>query len=409
MEKIIGFDQAKKLVLSKTDMLAPELVDVHKALGRVLANDAQALVTLPMVPVSFRDGYALNSEEAVAGKKLKIAGNIFSGNPLSESMKPGTAFSIVTEAVLPEGADAVVEEESVKRVGDTIELQASVEPGTNVRQVGEEFSEGDLLEKKGALLSERGIALLLAGGHFELEVIRRPRLWVIAAGDELRHPGSVIREGQEYPSAGWLVAMLAEQLGCELARVILVEDTVEALLEEIPVPESADLVITVGGTGFGQKDIIEETMKQLGAEIIFQGVKMKPGHSFTFSKKARQVFYSLPGRISAAEIAFELLARPGILKMQGKPELEHLMVHARVQKEIDSAPDQRHVLRGKMENKNGEVWVEPLHRKSWHKEMAEADGLIIIEENRGKLKPGDYVSFMLHRNRLEAMVAKKLV
>jgi len=406
---MIGFDQAKKLILAKADTLAPELVDVHKSLGRVLADDAQALLSLPIVPVSFRDGYVVNSEEASVGKKFKIAGNILSGNPLAETLNPGTTFSIVTEAVIPEGADAVVEEELVKRDGDFIELKESVEPGANVRQVGEEFIEGDLLAKKGTVLSEREVALLLAGGHFELEVIRRPRLWVIAAGDELRHPGSVIRAGQEYPSAGWLIAMLSEQLGCELARVILVEDTVESLLEEIPDPESADLVVTIGGTGFGQKDIIEETMGQLAAEIIFQGVKMRPAHSFTFSRKGRQVIFSLPGRIGAAEIGFELLARPGILKMQGKPELEHLLIQARVLKEISSAGDQRHILRGKIENKAGEVWVEPLHRKSWHKEMTEADGLIMVEENRGKLKPGEYVNFMLHRSRLEAMVSKKLV
>ena len=409
MEKMISFDQAKKLILAKTDMLAPELVDVHKALGRVIAHDALALVSLPICQVSFRDGYALNSEEAVPGKKLKIAGSILSGNPLAESLTPGAAFWIVTEAVIPEDADAVVEEESVNKDGEFIELKESVEPGTNVRQVGEEFNEGDLLVRKGTVLSEREVALLIAGGHFELEMIRRPRLWVIAAGDELRHPGSVIRAGQEYPSAGWLTAMLSEQLGCELARVILVEDTVEALLEEIPVPESADLVITVGGTGFGQKDIIEETMKELGAEIIFQGVRVRPGHSFTFSKKGRQVIFSLPGRINAAEIGFELLAGPGIFKMQGKLELEHLLINARTQKEIGSAGEQRHVLRGRIENKSGEVWVEPLRRKSWHKEMVEADGLIIIEENRGNVKPGEYVNFMLHRNRLEAMVSKKLV
>jgi molybdopterin molybdotransferase len=409
MEKMVSYEQARKLILSKTETLPSELVDIHKALGRVLAEDALALVGLPLTAVSFRDGYAINSEESGPGKRFTFAGKILAGNPLTEPLAPGTTWWVATEAVMPEGADAVVEEEKIRKYGDTIELQDFIEPGLNVRPAGEEFNEGELLLAKGTVLCERHIALLLAGGHFELNVIRRPRLWVIAVGDELRHPGSVIRAGQEYPSAGWIVAMLAEETGCELARVIITEDASEALLEAVPDVESADLVITVGGTGFGRKDIIEETLKHLGAEVIFEGVKMRPSHSFIFSMKGKQVIYSLPGRISATEVGFEFLARPGIWKMQGKSAEQQFMLPVRVLREIPAAEDQCHILRGKLTKKDGENWVEPLHRKSWHKELIEADGLILIDEKRGTVKSGDWVNFMIYPNRLAALVIQKFL
>jgi len=407
MEKMAGYEQAKKLLAAKIEPLGPELVDVHRSLGRVLAEDQNALISLPLTRVSFRDGFVINSEESGPGKKFKLAGKILAGNPLTETLSPGSAFWIATEAVVPEGADAVVEEEKVRKYGDEIELQDFIDAGLNVRPVGEEFTEGELLVKKGTVLSEREVALLMAGGHFEVNVIRRPRAWVIAVGDELRHPGSVVRAGQQYPSAAWLAAMLAEQAGCELARVILVEDASEALLEVMPDAESADLVLTVGGTGFGRKDIIEDMLKHLAAEIIFEGVKIRPSHSFIFSMKSKQVIFSLPGRISAAEIGFEFLARAGILKLQGKAAEQKLMLTVQASKEIASAGDQCHILRGKLVKKDGELWVEPLRRKSWHKELVEADGLILIEENRGNVKPGEFVNFLVHQSRLPGLVAQK--
>jgi len=203
--------------------------------------------------------------------------------------------------------------------------------------------------------------------------------------------------------------MLAEQMGCELARVIIVEDTAEALLEAIPNPESADLVITVGGTGFGRKDIIEETLNLLEAEIIFEGVKIRPSHSFIFSMKGKQVIFSLPGRIGATEIGFELLAKLGIWKMQGRQVEEQVLIPVQILKEVDSSGDQIHVLRGKLNKKDGEIWVEPLRRKSWHRELIEADGLIIIEEKRAIVKPGDWVNFMVYKNRLAGLVKQKFI
>jgi len=400
MEKMVSWERARELIFNQIQALPSETIEIHRAINRVLAQDAPATVSLPSAQISFRDGYALRSQDSGVGKKLRLSSPIFAGNPSTEVLQTGEAVWIATGAVIPEGADAVIEEEKVKKLEGWIELAETVAPGLNLREEGEEFKKDEILLKKGILLAGREISLLIAGGYFEVEVIRKPRLWVVAIGDELRHPGTVARPGQVYPSAGWLAAILSEELGCNLGRVLLKEDDPEALMEAIPEPAEADLVITVGGTGFGRKDIIIESLEKFGVKIIFQGIKIRPGHSLIVSKKDRQLIFSLPGRISASEICFELLVRPAIFKMQGKPGADSIMVQAKTKKDIEAFKDQKHILRGKLERKGEELWVEPMRRKSWHQEIVEADGLIIIPENRNPVKVGEPVSLMIHPHRL---------
>jgi len=402
MQKKVSLEKAKKTILTKANTLPAELVDVHRALGRVLAEDCYALVDLPYARTSLRDGYAITTLKSPLPKRLKIKGEIFAGNPNPDPLNPGEAVWIATGAMVPEGVEAVVEEELVKKIGDEIELESKIEIGRNIRAIAEDFKQGEILIKKGTQLGARELSLLIAGGHFEVQAVRKPRLWVLCIGDELAHIGSALRTSQVYPSAGWLAGMRGEELGAELIRVVLIADDPEALMETFPEPGQADLVITIGGTGFGKKDIIVEGLSRLGAEIIFQGVKIRPGHSFIYSEFNGVKVFSLPGRISATEIAFEFFAKPAILKMQGKapnPEI----IYAKSQAQLESVPGQVHILRGALENKKGELWVKPLRQKSWHKEITKADGFIVIDPKTKKVKVGERVKFILHQSGLDLL------
>jgi len=399
MEKMISYARAKELIDREIPHLGSETIEVTRGHNRVLAQDTPAYVSLPSAKISFRDGYALLSKDSAPGKRFKLSHPVFAGNPRAEPIPQGEAVWIATGAVIPDGADAVIDEEKVKKLGDEIELLEKVDPGLNIREDTEEFKKDEILLHKGALIGSREISLLIAGGYFEIEVVRKPILWVIAVGDELRHPGTVTRPGQIYPSAGWLIASMSEELGCALARVILVEDDPEALIEALPSPAEADIVITVGGTGFGRKDIIVDTLNALKANIIFQGVKTRPSHSLIFSRKDNQLIFSLPGRISATEIGFNIFIRSAIFKMMAKPD-DTVIVQARAKTDLEARKDLRLILRGKLELKDNELWAEPLRMKSWHREMVEADGYIILEENRKPSKIGDRVQFMIHRNRV---------
>jgi len=402
MQKMVSLEKAKKIILIKAKTLPAELVDVHRALGRVLAEDCYALADLPSARTSLRDGYAITTLKSPLPKRLKIKGEIFAGNPSPEPLNPGEAVWIATGAVVPERAEAVVEQELVKIIGDKIELESKIDSGRNIRAIAEDFKEGEILIKKGSQLGARELSLLIAGGHFEVQVMRKPRLWVLCIGDELAHIGSALRTGQVYPSAGWLAGMRGEELGAELARVVLIADDPEALMETFPEPGQADLVITIGGTGFGRKDIIVEGLSRLGAKIIFQGIKVRPGHSFIYSELDGLKVFSLPGRISATEIAFELLAKPAILKLQGKAPKETI-IHPKSKTEIELVPGQVHILRGALENKKGELWAKSLKEKSWHKEISKADGFIVIDPKTKKVKVGERVKFILHQSKLDLL------
>lgn len=406
MEKMVSLERARELISKEVSILPSESVAVTRTQNRVLTQDAKAFVSLPSARISFCDGYVLKAKDVVPGKRFKLGNPIFAGNPRTEPLSPGESAWIATGAVIPEEADAVVPEENVKKFEDEIEVLEKVEPGLNIREDTEEFKKDQVLLTKGTLIKSREIALLIAGGYFEVEVVRKPRLCVIAVGDELRHPGTVARPGEVYPSAGWLVALLSEELGCELVRMLLVEDTPEALQEAIPEPAEADLVITVGGTGFGRKDIIIETLEALKAQIIFQGVKMRPGHSLIFSRQAEQIIFSLPGRISATEISFNFLVQYAILQMTGKQMVSPVIIQARTKTHLEASKNLQHILRGKLESKEGELWVNPLRKKSAHLEMIEADGYIILEENRKPTAPGELVNFMVHWDRLSAFFPK---
>ncbi len=406
MEKMVSLDRAQEIIMAETAAISTETIEIRRANNRILAQDTPSYVSLPSARTSYRDGYALKSSDSGPGKKLKLSGKVFAGNPRTDPVENGEAVWIATGAVVPEDVDAVVDEEKVVVQGKTIELSEKVEPGQNLLAEAQEFAKGEVLLPKGTLLSSRELSLLIAGGYFEVEVIRKPRLWVLAVGDELRHPGTVTRPGQVYPSAGWLVAMRSEEMGCSLGRVLLAEDAPEALIEAIPGKAEADLVITVGGTGVGRKDIIVESLEQISARVVFQGVKIRPAHSTIFSKRDGQIIFSLPGRVSAAEIGFELMVRPAILKLQAKPAEEFTLISARTGKDLEGVKDHRHIYRGKLENKNGEFWVEPLRRKSWHHEIAEADGYIMVKENTKPAHVGDPVSFMMHPRRLAKFFPK---
>jgi len=393
MEKMVNFERALELVLEQTPSLESELIEVHRAKNRILAEDILAKLDLPALPISLRDGYAINSKEAQAGKKLKLAGEIYAGSQKIEKLKSEQAFWIATGAVIPEGADAVIEEELVEKLNGEIQLKEKISSGANIKPEKEEFAKGDQLLKKGTLLEPRSISLLIAGGYSELKVYRAPRLWVIAIGDELREIGKVIEDAQVYPSSGWLVAMLAQNLGAELERFLIINDDSDSLKEALPSPEEVDLVLTIGGTGFGRKDIIIDALTGLDIEVIFQGIKIRPCHSLIFSRNQKQLIFSLPGRISASEVGFELLVAPAILKMQNlSPELKTIPI--KIKSELQSPKGQLHIFRAILEKKDKELWAEVLREKSAHKELSRAEGFVLVPEEKEQVKAGESLEFL---------------
>lgn len=381
MREMMAFEPARALVLNAVPRLPTEAVEVTASLGRFLAEPTKVLVDLPSARISTRDGFALRAQEANRLGRLKIQGRALAGLPYAEPLAPGSAVQVATGAVLPEGADAVVLMEEVLSEGDEIRLSREVSAGSFLRERGNELAAGQTLFPAGTRINPAVLSLLVAAGYGEVKVVRQPRVRVLAVGDELRPPGRSLSSGQIYPSAAWGIAAGLQQLSGAEARVDLCADDVDEIQEHLPEPLAADLVVTLGGTGPGERDVTLPALEVRGCRFEFRGVKMRPGHLSAFGRLNEVPVLCLPGGPSAAEVGGYQFLRPLILKMLGQMNLELPRVRAKLAESVSSPKGQYHFIRGRLERKEREEWFYPLHELGVHQELHLSHGYLVVPEN----------------------------
>jgi len=397
MIEMIAFAQARSLVLGAVSPLPPERIEVTSADHRVLAESAAALVDLPSARIVTRDGYAIRSEDAKGKRKLKVRGAALAGSPYPQPLLTAEAVRVSAGAVIPEGADTVVPDEEASCSRDELRVTAAAAPGRFIRNQGEEFKIGQPLFPPGTVIDPPTLGLLVAAGYAEVKSHRRPRARILAVGDELRTPGRPLVPGQAYPSAAWTVAALLERLGLEEVRVDQCADDEDEILEFLPEPLATDLIITLGGTGHGARDMVIPALQQRGCRFEFRGVKMRPGHYTSFGVLQSVPVFCLPGGPSAAEAGFYQFLRPALLKMAGWLKLELPRVRARLADAVDSPPGQYHLLRGRLEARDGGEWFKPLRESSVHHELALSHGYLAVAEEIVHLDAGREVEIELIR------------
>jgi len=382
MMEMIAFAQARSLVLAAVNPLPPERIEVTSARGRVLAESAVALVDLPSARVALRDGYAIRAQDAKQKGKLKVRGVAMAGSPYPEPLLAAEAVRVAAGAVIPEGADTVVPDEEAKAERDEIILSGAAAANRFLRTQGEEWKQGQSLFPPGTVLDPPTVGLLVAAGYAEVKVYRRPRARVLAVGDELRTPGRPLMPGQVYPSAAWTVAALLSELGLDEVRVDQCADDEDEILEFLPEPLAADLIITLGGTGHGAHDVVIPALQKRGGEFEFRGVKMRPGHYTSFGRLQSVPVFCLPGGPSAAEADFYQFLRPALLKMSGRRQLDLPRVGARLFEAVDSPQGQYHLIRGRLEKRDHVEWFRPLHESSLHHELRLSQGYLAVVKVR---------------------------
>src|SRR5437870_5148043 len=250
-------NDALAAILDGAQPLGEEIVALDTAFHRTLARDLAALRTQPPQAMSAMDGYAVRAADAAApGARLKVIGEIAAGRPFDRAVGAGEAVRIFTGGVIPDGADAVVIQEDTVRDGDRIEITEAAVPGRHIRRAGADFSEGDVLLRAGRRLSERDLALAAGMNHAELPVRRRPRVAVLATGDELVMPGARPGPGQIIYSNGYALRALAGAEGAETIDLGLAADTLQSTTDGIRRAQgaNADILITIGGASVGDHD-----------------------------------------------------------------------------------------------------------------------------------------------------------
>ncbi len=400
---MISVEEALGRILSCFHPLEPERVPILEAFDRVLAEDVYADIDIPPLDNSAMDGYAIKAADTIGAsqenpKRLRVIYDLAAGYTTDVEVGAGTAIRIMTGAPVPPGADAVVRFERTKRKGDWVEVLEEVSVGKNVRLAGEDVKAGSLVLRRGTVIRPQEVGMLAALGRKEVSVIRRPRVAILATGDEVVEidapvtPGK-IRNANSYSNAAQVVKYGGIPILLGIAK-----DDIEEITAKIRegLAKEADLFLTSGGVSVGDFDVVKDVLNAEG-EMHFWRVRMKPGKPLAFGHIGGVPLMGFPGNPVSAMVSFELFARPAILKMLGKTKLRKPEVEAILLDEVKYKDDRRHFLRVMVERRDGE-WYAKLTGEQGSgilSSMVKADGLAIIPEDRRWMKAGERVRVIM--------------
>jgi molybdopterin molybdotransferase len=334
MLEMIGLEKANEILDSNTTRIGSEKVNLQGALERVLSEDIFATINQPPFSRSPLDGYALKSEDTKGADKdkpiaLKIVEEIYAGVSPGKKVDKGTAIRIMTGAPIPEGADCVIRQEDTIRTGDKVGIFKQLSQWQNYCFEGEDIKTGELILEKGRLLKSGEIGVLASLGINEIPVYIRPRIGVLSTGDELVDVGDSLSEGQIYNSNLYSISNRIKELGAEPVILGIVEDNENGLADSIREGiKDVDMLITTGGVSVGEKDLLQDVVKNLGAEMLFWRIDLKPGSPALCSTLNGKLIISLSGNPSGATITFELLVRPLLAKLSNREDIKLRWVKA---------------------------------------------------------------------------------
>jgi len=396
---VLSVEEAREHILAMVCVLGPERVPLLEAAGRVLDEEITADRDIPPLTNSAMDGYAVRGADVSQSlARLRIVGEVAAGHVSEVSVGPGEALRIMTGAPVPVGADTVVRFEDTRQDGDWAEVLNPYLTGKNVRQAGEDVQAGQVVLEPGKVLRPQEIGMLAAVGRIEVAVVRRPRVAILATGDEIvppdQTPGPVqIRDANSYTVAAQVQASGGVPLLLGVAR------DEESLVREgmrDALTQGVDFIITSGGVSVGDFDLVKQVLAAEG-EMHFWSLNMKPGRPLAFGTIGGVPLLGLPGNPVAAMVSVELFARPAILKMQGFTDWSRPTVQARLVQSIARKDGRRHYLRVRLRETDAgyEASLTGDQGSGILQSLVRADGLAIIPEEADSLPAGAEVEVVL--------------
>jgi molybdopterin molybdotransferase len=313
---MLSFTEAQSRILAEAVVLPAEDVPLAASIGRVLAEDVPASGPLPPFDYSAMDGYAVCTDDFTrAPVTLPVASESRAGGPLPEPLVDGTAARILTGAPIPPRANAILPQEDVERIGDTITFAALPTPGRHIRRAGEDLARGAVALPKGTRIAPQQFALLATVECNMVRVSRAPHVAILSTGDELRDPGAPARPGSIVDSNGPMLVELCRRLGA-IATYARVRDDLDETRAAIR-GSDCDLLLTIGGVSVGDHDHVRDALAAEGFELGFWRVAIKPGKPIAFGKHGARRVLGLPGNPAAAFVTFTLFVAPLLRAMQG--------------------------------------------------------------------------------------------
>lgn len=357
-QSLMSVDAAITTILATAvPVTAVEVLPLMQVLGRVLAEDQMSAVNVPPCDNSAMDGYAIRFADFEVGAELAVTQRIPAGQ-IGQPLAPATAARIFTGAAIPPLADTVVMQEDTECEGDKLRILAQIKQGQHIRPQGQDITIGAVVIAKGKRLQPQDIGLLASMGITQVAVYKKLVVAVVSTGDELIEPGLPLAAGQIYNSNRYTLSALLLALGCELIDGGIIADDFSATCQQLQsLAERADLIISSGGVSVGEEDHVKAAVESLGQLSLWK-LNIKPGKPVAFGAIKGTPFFGLPGNPSSVFVTFCLLARPYLLRYQGRLAVQPITMSAVANFELARAGTRQEYLRAKVVNAEGEAQVE---------------------------------------------------
>lgn len=394
---MMTYQEALEVVLRTVRPLSAEERSLPEALGRILAEDVVAGWDMPPADNSAMDGFAFAQAGLPPAGQLAVAGLSRAGGGFEGEVPPGTAVKIMTGAPLPPGCDTVVPLEEVEQTPAGICLRQRVKKGDHVRYRGEEFREGERLLNSGALLRAGAIGLLAAAGVARVRVHRRPRVALLTTGDELVDLGVRPGPGQIVNSNRYLLAARLQEEGCEVWPLEIAGDQRHELTSRLAQGLEADLLLTTGGVSMGEYDLVKDCLADLGFQLGFWKVAIKPGKPVLFGTVQGTPVFGLPGNPAAAAATFQLFVRPALRRLAGHGPSLPASCQATLTTAVRGGGNRQTFLWGRVEEESGRYRFTPSQSQGsgQTRSLQGAQALLSVAAGSPDLAVGTQVTVML--------------
>src|SRR5215469_10404459 len=361
---MISADQALQIVLENVAPLGVERVAILGALGRVLAEEIRSPRDIPGFDNSAMDGYAVRAADLAGASeskpvKLAVVETVGAGQLPTRRIGAGQATRTMTGAPLAEGADAIVPVERTRGSGDTVEFLASAEAGAFVRPRGEDLRAGELVMSAGKALTPADLGMLASVNRAMVEVVRRPRVAIVATGDELVDVDQAPTGAQVVNSSAYALAGAVREVGAEAVILKVARDTPDEIRARLSEAAALDAVLSTGGVSAGDFDHVKVLLDELGMRQLFHGVAQRPGRPLKFGTIGGRPIFGLPGNPVSTMVCFYLYVYPALNRMAGRGNCGLPRVPVRCGVDIRVAKDLTEFIRVRLERRDGELFASP--------------------------------------------------